>query len=92
MIKGSTIIFTDDYISELKRHRDNAKKQLDVEIDLDVKKELEKKFMYFHNKVEHALDFQDVVEEVINVEVPRITTIKTISGIVVPAKNVQVLD
>lgn len=91
MIKGSTVIFTDEYISELKRHRDNAKKQLEVEIDTRLREDLEKKYLYFHNKVEHALDFQDVVEEVINVDIPRITTIRTIKGLVIPIKNIQII-
>ena len=31
MIKGATVIFNEDYIAELERHRDNAKKKFEIE-------------------------------------------------------------
>ena len=91
MIKGSTIIFNDEYISELKRHIDNARRQLDTTIDSKVRQELEEKVDYLSKKLEYALDFQDTVHQVINVEVPRITTVKTISGVTLPLRIVQII-
>ena len=91
MIKGSTIIFNDEYISELKRHIDNARRQLDTTIDSKVRQELEEKVDYLSKKLEYALDFQDTVDQVINVEVPRITTVKTISGVTLPLRIVQII-
>ena len=91
MIKGSTVIFNDEYISELQRHKDNTKKQLDNTIDSRAKAELEEKFNYFTKKLEYALDFQDTVEQVINVEIPKIATVRTVSGMTIPIRIVQVI-
>ena len=91
MIKGSTIIFNDEYISELKRHIDNDRRQLDTTIYSKVRQELEEKVDYLSKKLEYALDFQDTVDQVINVEVPRITTVKTISGVTLPLRIVQII-
>ena len=91
MIKGSTIIMNDDYISELTRHRDNWIKKAKVETNPHLREQLEQKAEYLNQKLESALEFQDTVDEIINVEVPRIMAIRTIGGLVIPAKNVQVV-
>lgn len=91
MIIGSTIIFNDDYISEIKRHRDNIQRKLDNEVIPDAREELQEKYKFFDNKLEEAMDFQDVASEFINIDVPRIAAVRTISGAVLPLRNVQVL-
>lgn len=91
MIKGSTVIFNDEYISELQRHKDNTRRQLDNTIDSKVKRELEEKFNYLSKKLEYALDFQDTVDQVINVEVPKITTVRTIGGVTLPLRIIQII-
>ena len=91
MIKGNTVIFNEEYISELNRHRDGAKKQLDTTIDSKVRRGLEREIDYFTKKLEYALDFQDTVDQVINVEIPQITAIKTVSGVVLPIRIVQII-
>lgn len=91
MIKGSTVIFNDEYISELQRHKDNARRQLENTIDSRARIALEEKFNYLSKKLEYALDFQDTVDQVINVEVPKITTVRTISGVTLPLRIIQII-
>lgn len=91
MIKGSTIIFNDEYISEIKRHLDNIKSKLDIEVIPDAREELQEKYKFFSNKLDEAMDFQDTAEELINIDIPRIAAVKTLSGTVLPLKNIQVL-
>ena len=80
MIQGSTIIFNDEYISEINRHINNTEQKLKCEVIPNERQ-----------KLEEAMDFQDTVSELINVDIPRIAAVKTVSGIVLPLRNVQVL-
>ena len=91
MIKGSTIIMNEEYINELTRHRDNWSKKLKVETNPGIREKIEDKVKYLNTRLEEALEFQDTIDEIINVDVPRITSVKTISGLVLPIKNIQVL-
>ena len=89
MISGATVIFNDEYIDEVTRHRDNAKKKYEVE-DLPEKKEQAKKaYDNWEKKLDWALNFQETVDRVVNCEVPNITVVKTISGYELPAKILQ---
>ena len=45
----------------------------------------------FENKLTEALDFQDTIQDIINIDVPRITTIRTINGVVLPLRNIKVI-
>jgi len=89
MITGATVIFNDEYIDEVTRHRDIAKKKFEVE-DLPEKKEqAQKAYESWEKKLDWSLNFQDVVDRVINCEVPNITVIKTMTGYELPAKILQ---
>lgn len=89
MISGATVIFNDEYIDEVTRHRDNAKKKYEVE-DLPEKKvQAKKAYETWETKLDWALNFQETIDRVINCEVPNITVIRTISGYELPAKILQ---
>ena len=78
MIPGNTIIYNDEYISELQRFKDITEQKLNHEISPDVRAKLEEAYKNICHKIDDALEFQEVVEELINVEVPRIAAVKTI--------------
>ena len=91
MVAGATVIFNNDYIAELVRHTEIAKKKADVE-DLPEKKEHAKKvYENWENKLDWARGFRDTIEQVINCEVPNITVVKTISGYEFPAKILEIV-
>lgn len=91
MIEGSTVIMNEAYIAELTRHRDMCKKKLDKETFPKIREELAEKYTRYDNMLNQALDFQDTIVEVINIDIPKLTSIRTMSGLVLPLKNVQVL-
>lgn len=89
MIKGTTVIFNDEYIDEVTRLRDIAKRKYDVENVPSNKEKLLKEYTHWENKLEWAMNFQDTVDFIQNMEVPAITICKTITGLEIPAKNLQ---
>lgn len=89
MIKGSTVIFNEEYIDEITRHRDIAKRKYEVENMPNLKEKLRVEYNGWENKLEWALNFQDTVDFVQNMEIPKITVCKMLSGLEVPAKNLQ---
>ena len=91
MIEGSTVIMNEAYIAELTRHRDICKKKLDKETFPKIREELTERYNRYDNMLNQALDFQDTIVEVINIDIPKLTSIRTMSGLVLPLKNVQVL-
>ena len=91
MIEGSTVIFNEQYIEELTRHRDYHKKRFETEDNPYRKQEYQKSYENFENKLTEALDFQDTIQDVINIDVPRITVIRTINGVVLPLRNIKVI-
>ena len=91
MIKGSTIIMNDDYIDEVTRHRDIWEKKLKIETNPEIRNRIQDKVNYLNEKLEDALEFTDTVDEIINIDIPRLTSVKTITGLVLPIKNIQVV-
>ena len=91
MIKGSTVIFNEAYIEELTRLRDNCQSKLEMETFFKERQKLEEQLNIYQTKLDKALDFQDVLDEVIHIDVPQITTVRTISGVVLPLKNIKVI-
>ena len=91
MVNGTTVIFNEDYIEEIERHRDIAKKKYDVENMPNQKEKNRKEYESWENKLEWALNFQDTVDFVQNMEVPKITVCKLMSGLEIPAKHLQVI-
>jgi len=89
MIKGSTVIFNEDYIDEITRHRDIAKRKFDTENMPNLKEKLRKEYENWENKLEWSLNFQDTVDFVQNLEIPKLTVCKMLSGLEIPAKNLQ---
>jgi hypothetical protein len=91
MIKGSTVIFNEAYIEELTRLRDNCQSKLEMETFFKERQKLEEQLNMYQTKLDKALDFQDVLDEVIHIDVPQITTVRTVSGVVLPLKNIKVI-
>lgn len=91
MIKGATVIFNEDYIAELERHRDNAKKKFEIEDVPEHKAKAQKYLEAAEKKLEWATEFRDTVDHFVNIEVPNITCIVTVKGYELPAKCLQVL-
>ena len=89
MIKGTTVIINDAYIDEVTRHRDIAKRKYEVENMPTQKEKLKTIYDNWENKLEWSLNFQDTVDFVQNMEVPQITVCKMVSGLEIPAKNLQ---
>ena len=91
MIKGSTVIMSEEYIDELVRHKNIFEEKLKLEDIPDKKEVLKQRIEFFKNKINEAEEFQDTIEEVINYEIPSMALIKTVTGIVIPVSNVKVL-
>lgn len=91
MVKGSTVIFNEDYIDEVTRHRDNWQRKYDVENMPNQKEKNKKELERWEAKLEWSINFQDTVDFVQNMEVPAITVVKTLQGYEIPAKHLQVI-
>lgn len=91
MQHGSTVIFSNEYIEELTRHRDIAQRKYDVENMPNQKAKLKEELEAWENKLAWAEEFQDTIDSFVNVEVPKITAIKTMGGYEYPAKYLQVI-
>jgi hypothetical protein len=89
MLKGTTVIFNEEYIDEVVRHRDIAKRKYEQEHMPNNKERLQKEYEAWERKLEWSLNFQDSVDFVQNMEVPKITVCKTIGGLEIPAKHLQ---
>lgn len=89
MVEGSTVIFNEGYIEEVTRHRDIAKRKYEIESMPTSKEKLKKEYEAWEKKLEWSLSFQDTVDFVQNLQVPSITVCKMISGLEIPAKNLQ---
>ena len=85
------VIFADSYIDELTRHRDIWKERYEVEDMPNVKLQCGKKYKEFDDKLNWALDFQDVVESIKNEDIPQITLVKTTRGYELPAKYLMII-
>ena len=91
MINGTTVIFNEDYIDEVTRHRDIWKKKYEVENMPNQKEKNFKEYEKWEKKLDWALNFQDTVDFVQNMEVPSITVVKVMSGLEIPSKHLQVV-
>lgn len=91
MIKGSTIIMSEEYISELERHRDKWKKRFELETHVKERTMYEKEMNAYQNKIDRALEYQDTIDEIVHIDIPRLTVVKTMSGMTLPISHVQVI-
>lgn len=91
MIQGTKVIFNNDYIEEITRHRDNAQKVWENELMPDAKEKAKKALDSWEDRLEWALSFEDILDEVKNVDVPNITIFKTMGGYELPAKHIQIV-
>lgn len=92
MIKGTTVIFNEEYIGELERHRDNAKKKFEVEDVPEFKQKAQKYLDACEKRLEWATEFRDTVDHFVHLDVPNITGVVTVGGYELPAKHLQVLN
>ena len=91
MIKGSTVIMSSAYINEIDSYISLLQTKLSKETNERKKSELQSQIDSYTDKLEKALAFQDTIDEVLNIDMPRLTLVKTMRGTVIPIKNVQVL-
>jgi DNA-binding transcriptional regulator GbsR (MarR family) len=91
MIKGSTVIMSSAYIDEIDSYISLLQTKLSKESNERKKSELQSQIDSYTDKLEKALAFQDTIDEVLNIDMPRLTLVKTMRGSVIPIKNVQVL-
>lgn len=91
MIKGSTVIMSSAYIDEIDSYISLLQTKLSKESNERKKSELQSQIDSYTDKLEKALAFQDTIDEVLNIDMPRLTLVKTMRGTVIPIKNVQVL-
>lgn len=89
MSKTTKVIFNNEYIQELYRHKDIAKRKYEVENQGYYKEKAKKDYEYWLNKIEWAENFQDSVEEIHNINIPNLTIVKTMSGKEILLKNLQ---
>lgn len=88
----SKVIFNEDYIDELTRHRDNLQQKLSVEMMPNEKVKCMKQLNDMQNRLDWSIDFQDTIAEVKNIDIPKIAIVKTIHGYELPLRNVQILN
>ena len=91
MINGSTVIFNEEYIDEITRHRDNAQQKYEVEDLPEEKIKAKQQLDKWERKLDWALNFQDTIDSIENVLVPNITVIRTVKGYELPAKHLQLV-
>lgn len=89
MQKGQKVIFTQDYIDELTRHRDIAKQKYEVENMPQEKSALKQKWEAWEQVLEKAECFQGIVREVKNPEMEKLATVITMEGSEHSLKNLQ---
>lgn len=88
---GSTVIFNQEYIDEVARRTEVARKKYEVENMPDVKEKLKTNYEAWDKKLSWAMDFSDRIDTVKNVDIPSLTVVKTMSGLEIPASNVQIV-
>ena len=91
MQHGATVIFNEEYIDEIIRHRDIAKKKYEVENMPQAKAKAKEEWDAWENKLAWAEEFQDTIDKFVNVDIPKMTAIKTMGGYEYPAKYLQVI-
>ena len=89
MLNGTKVIFNSDYVEEVERHTNLAKKKYEVENMPQNKARLKAEYEAWEKKLEWSINFQDTVDFVQNMEVPSITVCKLMSGLEIPAKHLQ---
>jgi len=91
MKQGTTVIFNQDYIDELIRHRDIAQKKYDVENIESQKLKAKQNLQMCEQRLEFAENFRDTIFEIKNMDIPHITAVKTMDGHEFPASVLQVI-
>ena len=91
-MNGARVIFNSEFIEEITRHRDFSKRRYDIENLPDMKNKLLKEYERWNKKLDWALSFQDTVAYVKNMDTPKMTVCKLLSGLEVPARNLQTIE
>lgn len=91
MRQGTKVIFNQDYIDEVIRHRDIAQHKFNVENMPQQKENARKELEKWEQKLEFAENFQDTIEEIKHMDIPKLTAIKTMGGYEYPASCFQVI-
>jgi hypothetical protein len=91
-MNGAKVIFNAEFIDEITRHRDFSKHKYDLENLPEMKSKLLKEYEAWNKKLEWAMNFQDTIAYVRNMDIPKLTVCKMVSGLELPAKNLQAID
>ena len=91
MKHGATVIFNQDYIDEVIRHRDIAQRKFDVETIPSKKNEAKAALDAWEAKLEDAECFQDVIQEIKHLDIPKMTAVRTMGGRELPVRMLQVI-
>ena len=91
-MNGAKVIFNEAFIDEITRHRDFSKHKYDIENMPEMKNKLLKEYEAWNKKLDWALNFQDTIAYVRNMDTPKLTVCKMVSGLELPAKNLQTLN
>ncbi len=91
MQKGDTVIFNNDHIEELTRHRDKWLQVAQIEKLPQYQENANQQLAYYEKQLDWALQFQQAVTAIKYEDVPQITTILTESGMEIPANRLQTI-
>lgn len=91
MEKGQTVIFNNDYIEQIIRHKDITQRKYQIENMPQEKQKLKQKLDAWEQLLEKAECFQGIIREVKNKEIEKLATIVTMEGTEYPAKHLQVI-
>ena len=88
---GATVIFNEEYIDEIIRHRDIAKRKYEVENMPKEKEKCKQSLDAWEQKLEWAESFQDSIDHIKHLDIPNLTVVRTMGGYAYPAKYLQVI-
>lgn len=86
------VIFNEEYIDELTRHRDILQHKLSIEMMPNEKVKYKRMLDDMQHRLDWSIDFQDTVAEVKNIDIPKISIVKTIHGYELPLRNIQIIN
>lgn len=91
MKQGTKVIFNQEYIDELIRHIEIARKKYEVENLPKEKEQALKSLQYLEKKLEEAETFQGTILEITNATIPSLTMVKTMDGQEYPLCQLQII-
>lgn len=91
MKQGTTVIFNEEYIDTLTRHRDIAQRKFDTENLPKEKEQARRNLERLENLLDKAICYQGTVQEIKYTDIPSLTVVKTMDGGEYSLKDLQVI-